>query len=180
VLLAHADLAAQLGRSDEAAALLRSVLELRPAGTVDRTARVKLAALQSPASGRAIFDYFRPGRDEGARLLRLREALDREPDNASLSYLLGRRVQAEAPRLAARYLGQALARELPDSLRREALRLKVEALYLAGDCDGVRHEAGQLPDLGAALKARVTEWVERCDFEQRVFQGPLSPEEGFR
>jgi tetratricopeptide (TPR) repeat protein len=180
VLLAHADIAAQLGRDDEAAALLKTALELRPAGTVDRTARVKLAALQSPTSGKAIFDYLRPGRDEAARLLRLREALDREPDNASLAYLLGRRVQAESPRMAARYLSQALARELPDSLRREALRLKVEALYLAGDCDGVRHEAGQLPDLGAALKARVTEWVERCEFEERTFQGPLSLGEAFR
>lgn len=180
VLLAHADLAAELGREEEAATLLKSALDLRPVGTVDRTARVKLAALQSPSSGKAIFAYLKPGRDEAARILRLREALDRDPDNASLAYLLGRRVQAESPRLAVRYLDKALARELPDSLRREALRLKVEAQYLAGDCASVRHEAGQLPDLGAALKARVADWVERCDFEDRAFKGPLLWEEGFR
>jgi hypothetical protein len=140
---------------------------------------VKLAALQSSVAGPAILAYFRPGKDE-VKLLRLREALEREPDNAYVAYLLGRRLEQDAPRAAARYLGQALQRELPDSIRREALRLKLGALFLAGDCAGVRNETGQLPDLGAPLKARGEEWVARCEFEERTFHGPLPPEEGFR
>ncbi|HVE81859.1 MAG TPA: hypothetical protein VND93_03390 [Myxococcales bacterium] len=179
VLLEHADVAAGAGQREDAARLLKQVLELKPAGAVDRTARVKLAALGSAASGPAIFAYFRPGREE-VKLLRLKEALDQDKENPYLAYLLGRRASPEAPKLAARYLGQALQRDLPDSIRREALRLRLEALFLSGDCAGVRNDAGQLPDLGAALKARAADWVERCDFEERTFRGPLVPEDGAR
>jgi len=34
--------------------------------------------------------------------------------------------------------------------------------------------------VASAFKAAVNEWGERCDFEQRVFHGPLVPEEIFR
>jgi hypothetical protein len=176
VMLQHADLAVAAGKGDEAAGLLKSVLELKLSSALDRTARVKLAAVQSAnASGAALLSYFKPGREE-VKLLRLREALERDPENQFLSYLLGRRAAQDAPKLAARYLEKALQKELPDSIRREVVRLRLETLFLSGDCAGVRNDAGQLPDLGAALKARAAEWVERCEFEEKTFKGPLAAE----
>ena len=177
VLLEHAEVSSGAGKNEEAAALLRAVLELKPDGALDRTARIKLAALQSTTSGPAILAYFRPGRED-VKLLRLREAMEKDPESPYLGYLLGRRAQEAAPALAARYLEQALQKELPDSVRREALRLRLEALYLAGDCAGVRDEAGRLPDLGEALRSRAKEWVERCEFEERTFKGPLAADGG--
>jgi hypothetical protein len=181
VLLEHSDLLVRAGKAEEASALLKAVLELKQSSALDRTARVKLAAVQSSsgASGEALAAYFRPGRDD-LKLLRLREALEGDRENPYLAYLLGRRSVQEAPKLAARYLGQALQKELPDSIRREAVRLRLEALYLSGDCAGVRNDVGQLPDLGAALKARAAEWVERCEFEEKAFKGPLVPQEAGR
>ena len=176
VMLQHADILTNAAKPEEAVALLRAVLELKLTSSLDRTARVKLFAAQTGnASGQALLAYFRPGREE-VKLLRLREALERDPENPYVSYLLGRRSAEDAPRLAARYLEKALQKELPDSIKREAIRLRLEALFLAGDCAGVRNDAGQLPDLGAALKARAAEWVERCEFEEKTFKGPLPAE----
>jgi len=173
VMLQHADILTNAAKPEEAVALLKAVLDLKLTSALDRTARVKLFAAQTGnASGQALLAYFRPGREE-VKLLRLREALERDPENQYLAYLLGRRSAQDAPRLAARYLEKALQKELPDSIKREAIRLRLEALFLSGDCAGVRNDAGQLPDLGAALKARATEWVERCEFEEKTFKGPL-------
>lgn len=58
--------------------------------------------------------------------------------------------------------------------------MKVEAAYLAGDCGAVRHEVGVLPDFGTAFKATALEWMERCDFEEKTFRGPLVPRQAFR
>lgn len=180
VALAQAELAFQQQRPDDARRHLLRALELDPSSAVDRTARLKLATLGTP-SGPPVWAYFRQGKDE-VRLLTLREALDRDPKNPYIAYLLGRRMALlSAPKLALAYLTRTLeAENLPDSLHREALRLKIESLYRMGDCDGVRNEVGQLPDLGAAFKARATEWLARCDFEQHAFKGPLVPEEPFR
>ena len=78
------------------------------------------------------------------------------------------------------HLERALAAELPDAIRREALRLQVESAFLAGDCGAVRHRVGSLPPLGVAFGAQAREWVERCEFEERRFNGPLVPRTAFR
>lgn len=176
LLLAQADLATEVGDATEAAALLQQVLALETSASVERTARVKRAALASPASGEAVLRYFQGGPDE-LRLLRLREALEAQPGNSAVAYLLGRRlVQLGEAQRAVPYLTQTLAAaELPDSMARESHRLLAEALYLSGDCDGVRDVSGRLPGLGEVLRRQVSEWVERCDFEQRVFKSPLVP-----
>src|SRR6185436_2372755 len=83
VLMQQADLAAAAGKNDSASSLLNAVLEQKIDGTTERTARTKLAGLKSQNSGPAIFSYFRPGHEE-LKLLRLREALDREQDNPYL------------------------------------------------------------------------------------------------
>jgi tetratricopeptide (TPR) repeat protein len=180
VAMARADLAILRGRTEEAKEQLEKVISLQSGATADRTARVKLAALASPRAGKAIDAYFRPG-SEDVKLLVLREALQAEPANPYLKYLLGRRLtQGQAATLALPYLEGALAGELPDTIRREALRLKLEAEYLAGDCKGVRHTVGGLADLGAAFRSQAGEWVARCDLDETVFKGPLVPEGPFR
>ena len=178
--LALAELDFERGRPEEAHGNLERVLELSPTPTVERTARVLLGAANSPVAGPAIQAYLRPGGQTEVELLGLKEALDAEPGNGYLAYLLGRRLATLAPRHALGYLEQALKADLPDSLRRESLRLRLEALYLAGDCAGVRTEVGLLSDLGAAFKVRALEWVARCGFDERRFNGPLVPEGPFR
>ncbi|HME90356.1 MAG TPA: hypothetical protein VKE49_02960, partial [Myxococcaceae bacterium] len=64
--------------------------------------------------------------------------------------------------------------------RREAIRLKVEALYLSGDCAGVRNEVGHLPDYGQSFKTSMLEWRARCDFEDRTYSGPVVSQSPFR
>jgi tetratricopeptide (TPR) repeat protein len=174
-----ADLEFRRGRVERAGEHLQKTLELQPAPALDRAARIKLAALRSRL-GTAIWAYFGEEPEE-LRLVRLREALDQDPEDPYATYLFGRKLkQLGAPPLALRYLSRSLAAELPQSIRGEALRVKVEAEYLDGDCAGVRNELGHLPDFGEAYKANVGEWAERCQFEEQAFHGPLVSKEPFR
>ena len=180
VAMARGDIAWRAGKAELAVEQFRRVLELEPAPAQDRTARVKLAAVSAPQVGGAIRAYFDEGQEE-LKLLLLREALERSKDDVHLHYLIGRRLtQTQAPALAVRHLARALDGELPDALRKEALRLKVQAEYLAGDCQAVRHDAGALPDYGAAFELWVREWVDRCDFERARYKAPLVPDGPFR
>ena len=181
VALAQAGVASRPGHEAEARAFLEHVLALTPSPEVTRTAQVKLAGLEEPARAPALQSYFREEHEE-LRLLRLETALEALPQDPYLHYLLGRRLlQVDAPIEALPHLTQALQHgPLPDALRREAVRLEVQAAWLAGDCGTVHHEVGALPDYGPALRASLSEWAERCDFEQAHFQGPLVPREAFR
>ncbi|XXF75957.1 hypothetical protein P2318_23250 [Myxococcaceae bacterium GXIMD 01537] len=180
VSMARADLALQQGQPEQARAHLEAVLTQASSPEATRTAQVKLAALDSPARQSPIQAYFRAPREE-LRVVALSRALDVAPSDPYLNYLLGRRLHgAGAPALAEEHLGRALQGELPEPLRREALRLRVESAYLAGDCGAVRHEVGALPDYGAAFTAAAREWAERCDFEDATFRGPLVPRQAFR
>ncbi|HYO51978.1 hypothetical protein, partial [Archangium sp.] len=180
VALAQADTASRRGNKEQARAFLERVLALAPSPEVTRTAQVKLAALESEARAAPIQAYFRETQEE-LRLLRLATALETAPRDPYLHYLLGRRLlQVDAPVEALHHLSKALEGELPEAIRREALRLRVQAAYLAGDCGAVRHEVGALPDYGPAFRALTSEWAERCDFEDRQFWGPLVPRDTFR
>lgn len=178
VALVRADLARSMGELDQAREHLLRVLSLNVPGATERAARVKLAALSGGPVGNALWAYFQPGHDEAKAIL-LREALETDPKNPYLGYLLGRRLAPSAPGLAQSYLDTALAGELPDGLRREAFRLKLETQFRAGDCRGVRQTASRLPP-GAGLAALARSWTERCDFEETAFHGPLVPEGPFR
>lgn len=181
VAMARADVALRLNNVDASRAFLTAALALNAGPEVTRTAQVKLAALESPSRRAPIEAYFRAPHEE-LRLLLLDRALLLSPQDPWLHYLLGRRLhQVGAPALAAEQLQRALSDTgLPEAIRREAIRLRIEAGYLAGDCGAVRHEVGALPDYGAAFRASATEWRERCDFEQTTFRGPLVPRQAFR
>jgi tetratricopeptide (TPR) repeat protein len=180
VALAQADAASEQGLREQARHHLERVLSLASSPEVTRTAHVKRAALDSEARAGPIRSYFRDTHRE-LRLLRLAQGLAQAPEDPYLHYLLGRRLhQVSAPVLALSHLARALEGELPEALRREALRLRLEAAYLAGDCGRVRHETGTLPDFGPGFRAQASEWLERCDFEDGVFRGPLVPRDAFR
>jgi tetratricopeptide (TPR) repeat protein len=174
-----ADLEFRRGKLEQASAHLQQTLELKPSPVLDRAARIKLAALRSRL-GAAIWSYFGDDPEE-LRLIRLREALENDPEDPYATYLFGRKLrQLGAAPLAFGYLSRSLSAELPQSIRREALRLKIEVEYLAGDCAGVSNELGHLPDFGEAYKSSVAEWAERCKFEEQAFNGPLVSKEPFR
>lgn len=182
VAMSRADLAWALGKPEETKRLLEQVLSLEPSPTMDRTAHVKLAALASKEVGGAIWQYFGPGGDD-VKLLVLREALAKVPGQAEAAYLVGRKLSShgDQPFLAVKYLSQCLnGSSLAPSIRREALRLKLESRFLSGDCAGLREEAKTLPDYGTVFKRRTDEWLERCAFEEKTFGGTLVPAEALR
>lgn len=180
VAMARADLEQARGETELAKARLEEILRLEPSPPMERTTRVKLAALGDHASGPAVWSYFKGGKED-VKLLVLREALARAPGHPMLSYLLGRRLtQGGVPTLALPYLRDALRGELPEKVRIEARRLELEATYLSGDCPGVHTLLGQLPSMGAAPMAQAREWGERCELEQALFSGALVPEEPLR
>ncbi|MBX5482525.1 MAG: hypothetical protein IRZ16_11915 [Myxococcaceae bacterium] len=180
VEMARGDIAWRAGKEDRARKHYEEILAHDPEPAQDRAARVKLAALGRPVLDAPIRAWFEEGADD-VKLYLLREAVDRAPDDPYLHYLIGRRLtQSGAPRLALEHLQAALAHPLPESIHNEALRLQIEAEYLAGDCDRVREIVNVLPDFGAAFALWAREWVDRCDFEDRVYKGPLVPEGPFR
>ncbi len=180
VEMAAADLAYRRGKPSSASEALEKVLATTPGPAMERTARVKRAALESPEVGPTIWSYFQPG-SEDVKLLVLRESLAGGAPSPWVAYLLGRRLaQGSAPGLAAPYLETALAGGLPPSIQIEALRLLVEAHYLSGACPAVRSTAARGAGLSAAVRAQLAGTVERCDFEEKEFKGPLVPEGPFR
>ncbi len=179
VHLALADVWYAREQPEEARQYLQHVLGLEVSQAVRRTAQVKLFGLDSLHAGKALWSYFRSGGDD-VKLLVLREALTLDPKNPYVNYLIGRRLSEVAPKLAEGYLVAALEGNLPEPLKKEALRLKVVAAYLAGDCNGVRSALGQAPDYGAAFKAQTGEYLDRCAFEEKVFKGALVPDWPFR
>lgn len=182
VAMARADLAWANGKPADTRARLEEILTLDPSPQMDRTARVKLAALDAPgARGAALWSYFKPGGDD-VKLLVLRAALRDDQPDVFLQYLLGRRLaQGSAPALALPYLAAALAPgTLPDSIRKETLRLQLEALYLSGDCAGVQDAVGRLPSFSTAFAATAKEWAARCAFETAAFGGALVPDDSLR
>src|SRR5262249_12450083 len=146
-LMALADSLWRKGETQLAQATFQKEVQLKASPATDRAAHIKLAALQSPSTEPVFKAYFQPGSEE-LKLFLLREAWDREPRNPYLNYLLGRRLeQFGAAAIANSFLANALAAELPASIRRESWRLKIESDYLAADCAAVRTDGGALPDL---------------------------------
>ncbi len=181
VAMERADLYQAMHDSAKAEAQLKHVLELEPPPDMDRTAHVKLAAIQTGGDvGTAIWSWFGAGSND-VKLLVLREALAKSPGQAEASYLIGRKLAlGNQPVLAVKYLSQALNGKLPPAIVKEALRLKLEARFMSGDCAGLREEAKTLPDYGTVFRRRADEWLDRCAFEEKTFGGALVPEDALR
>lgn len=183
VVMDQADMALRLQRLDAAKQYLERALSLAPSPELTRAAQIKLASLDSPSRLNTVERFFRSKREE-LRLLYLSRALEAAPRDPYVNYLLGRRLQQVGdPTLAMEFISRALTstgEELPEAIRREALKMMVESSYLAGDCGAVRHELGALPDFGPAFRKAADEWGERCDFEDAAFHGPLVPRQPFR
>lgn len=173
VQMERADVAQKRNRPEEVKALLEAIAAAQVSAQMNRTAHVKLHALQTPAVADALWAYFGEGKDE-LKLLVLQKAVQESGADPFLNYLLGRRsAQAGASELARAYLDQALAGTLPESIHREALRLAIEAQFGAAMCDEVRRTVAAAASQPAAFRARAQEWVDRCAFEEATFQGPF-------
>jgi len=104
--------------------------------TLDRAARraldVKIEAVDDAAIAAVVLPFLAEATD--ARLVALRDLLERRPDYATGWYLVGRRlVQRDEPALALAHLDRALAGPLPSArIEREALRQRALALLALG------------------------------------------------
>lgn len=165
--LALADVALLRGDSVTAQGLLQKIIELHVSPNIDRTANVRLSAMALPASGiEAVRRYFTPGADDGLRAYFLELALQETPNDATLTYLMARRLAlTDAVGPALTYFEKTLAAPQPESLRRETLRLAIEMAWRANRCDRVRALAADARAMGTAFGARAGDWVARCDFE---------------
>ena len=180
VAVARADILWGNGDLQGAGAALQQAQSLRPGRELEREAEVKRTALGDGRVRPLLRTYFDATSDE-LRLYALERALEMAPEDGVVNYLLGRRLLAVGiPAEAATALGRAVSTTLPEQVSREAWRLLVSAHYRAGDCAAVRSDLGRMPDLSDAIRAEVTEWQARCEFEERTFHGPLVPRGPFR
>ncbi len=144
-----------------AKSLLEAVIARQVSPTMDRTARVRLAALEGPRAQReAVTRYFDGA---GARLYWLRGAVD--DGGWPVAYLLGRRLIDEAePGEALRWLARTLDDpQTPPSVAKETARLSIEAAFAAHDCARLETLAAS-GRFGATFDARAADWVQRCAF----------------
>ncbi len=165
--LALAEVSAQRGDVVTAQTLLSKIIATHASPAIDRTANVRLASMALPPGAlEAVRQALNPTADDGLRSYWLLKALSDAPRDATLSYLLGRRLAAlDASSDALRYLDDALEAPQPPSLRRETMRLAIEAAFRAGRCERVRTLATQAKTMGSAFGARADDWVQRCDFK---------------
>jgi hypothetical protein len=161
VALERAALAMTAKDDARAKTLLEAIIERQVSPTMDRTARVRLAALEGPPGQReAVTHYFENG---GAKAYYLRGAID--GGGWPVSYLLGRRLIDEAePAEALRWLTLTIANtDTPPSVAKESARLGIEAAFAAHDCASLRALA-TTGRFGATFDARAADWAQRCAF----------------
>lgn len=159
------DLAVLRKDDTTARALLERVVELRVSPSIDRTARVRLHALDSTAAVRRALEAWFSSEPDSVQVHRLERALAETPREPFVSYLLGRRLhQKDAFAEALESLEVARAdSSLPESIQKETLRLSVEAAYGVGDCAKVSALAEEAKRWPGSLPARARDWVERCN-----------------
>lgn len=162
--LALVDLAIARGDDVTAQTLLEQLIEKRISPSMDRTARVRLRSLQqSGAVKAAMVRYFSTDSD-AVQVHWLELARAEQPQDAWVAYLLGRRLhQREAFAEALKVLEVTLADvTMPESIRRETIRLMLESAYGTGACDQVTQLAETAKSISGPFGARARDWVERC------------------
>lgn len=165
------------GRPEDARKAFEATLALRRDRATDRTALVKLGALDDATASPIMRRYFEKSADL-PHVLAVQELTQLEPENAHASYLVGRRLLQHADATGAvRYLEKAVSngRAAPE-VAAEAWRLLAQASYLAGSCAGVRSALDRRVEHGdAADEALAEDWRNRCAFEERTWGGPIEP-----
>ncbi len=162
--LALVDLA--INRSDDTTArnLLTQLIDKRISPSMDRTARVRLRSLDSDGAVRhALTRYFSTDADV-TQVHFLEVARAEKPGDPFVAYLLGRKLhqkEAFAPALAVLEVTHADS-TVPESIRRETLRLMLEAAYGSGNCARVRQLADDAKAISGPFGAKAYDWVERC------------------
>lgn len=162
--LALVDLA--ITRSDDvtARALLTQLIDKRISPSMDRTARVRLRSLDSEGPARvALIRYFSTDADV-AQVHFLEVARAAQPTEPIVAYLLGRKLhqkEAFAAALEAFEVTHADA-SVPESIRRETVRLMLEAAYSSGNCARVTQLADDAKSISGPFGAKARDWVDRC------------------
>jgi tetratricopeptide (TPR) repeat protein len=154
-----------LARGDEirARSLLDAVVDKQVSPAMDRTARIRRLGLDAPSPLREAVGEFFSNRGQSVQVHALSTALAQVPGDPLLSYLLGRRLfLADAHPEALPLLDRAAHAALPASVKKEALRLAIEAAFGAGRCDDVVRFADDARAVSAVFAARAHDWVERC------------------
>lgn len=166
-----ADLALQ--RSDDAAAraLLQRLVELEVSNSIDRAARIRLAALDAgPGQKReAVLRSVLDGPAAPA-VLALTHGTTALPEDPHLAYLLGRRLwlsEAFSEALAQLRVVRA-AKDLPVSLRRESLQMALESAWGAGRCEEMDQLALEAETISRSFAVNAQDWVDRCRRARRV------------
>jgi tetratricopeptide (TPR) repeat protein len=160
--LLRAELALSHQEPAAARTLLGRVLARSPSPTVERTAAVRLAALDAPPAAQAAVRLFFDGSTpEKLAALRAESA----GGGWLVQYLLGRSLHKEGAWAEAQsWLERAeLDPQCPPAVAREAHRLALEAAFGSEDCAAVRRLAST-GRFGPAFDARAADWSERCDF----------------
>ncbi len=145
---------------------LAAVLALEPSAPLTRTAAVRLAGLRLPAlQKRAVASYFRDS--EVVSVLMLSEALRDFPTETTVAYLLGRRLfQGAAFERALAPLKTANGHE-NQFIRREAVRLFVEAAFQNRQCQQISEVLAPIQASEPVLAERLNDFAARCEFLSR-------------
>jgi hypothetical protein len=172
------DLAWEMNDEATARKSFAKVLALHRDRSSDRTACVKLEALDDAIRGPVLRRFFARAGDL-PELLGLKDLAVEQRGDAVSRYLLGRTLLSRgAPGSALPYLDEAARLGLAErELAREDQRMRVQASYLSGDCDRATALALELAlSSEPSDRAFAQDWRERCAFEQRAYGGALASE----
>ena len=165
-LLIQGDLAWKRDERSVAQERYRSALSQHASERTEREALVKLATIDRRRVQRSMRDYLLADPDEGYKIRLVGDALRVDADFAVGHYLIGRRLfQEESYRSAIPYFIKAYALTLGASLlREENLRLLGLCYFYEKNYDHASEVFKQIAGTadGAAKRARMQEWVERC------------------
>jgi hypothetical protein len=147
-----------------ARALLGQIIDKHISASMDRTARVRLHSLDSEGVVRVALTRFFSNDPDVAQVHFLEVARVAQPSEPFVSYLLGRKLHQKesfAPALEVLEVTHADP-SVPESIRRETIRLMLEASYGSGNCQRVTQLAEDAKAISGQFGAKAQDWVDRC------------------
>lgn len=160
-----ADLALLRSDETEARGLLQRLVELEVSNSIDRAARLRLAALDAgPGAKRDALIRAVGDGPQAPTVVALTRAVLELPEDPHLAYMLGRRLWlSEAyPEALERLRVTRAAQDLPESFRREALQMSLESAWRAGRCDELDQLAVEAQGISRSFAVNAQDWVDRC------------------